>query len=73
MIEAVTITSEQSGNEYQLYIYQGVARGCTCKSRKYSPGKPCKHMQAFTNPAPVAAYEGCEYCGCNHQSWNCPF
>lgn len=47
MIDTVAITSSHSGAEYNLYIFEGVARGCTCKFRHYNHFKPCRHMNEY--------------------------
>ncbi len=74
---------------HTLYLDEkGKAVGCTCEFRQYNSLKACKHMgdwniqiEAITGVDLVphvedelrSEYEGCDFCGRNHKSWNCPF
>jgi hypothetical protein len=43
------------GLEYLVAVdVAGVARGCTCPSRKYRPHQPCKHMRSVHTVTDVA-------------------
>jgi hypothetical protein len=57
MISTQDIISQDSGKEYQLYIYQGVARGCTCAYRKHQHNKACKHMRLYNCQVVIVSAE----------------
>lgn len=54
-----TVTDKETGLAYEcfefagktasyvIYVHNGKVRHCTCKDRKFHPGKYCKHMLAF--------------------------
>src|SRR5438552_1972142 len=64
----------------------GCAEAVAVTIEKYN-FKPCSHIrnaQATESITSVdlvphveddrrSEYEGCDYCGCNHKWWNCPF
>lgn len=86
MIDSIEVQSRSREDvKHTLWIYEGVAKGCTCEARVYNPSVPCRHMNEYNERyilgedlAPhvedsIRSYEGCDYCGRNHKSWNCPF
>ena len=68
---------------------QGKAIGCSCEFRQWHQWTPCRHMEEYNAAAEGireidayrakqeddlhSEYEGCDFCGRNHKSWNCPF
>lgn len=69
-ITRTQITSPKSGNEYDLFVYEGRAIGCTCIHREKKKWVPCPHMTAYNEPKPVVeqvavapTFDSCICCG----------
>jgi hypothetical protein len=85
----VASRSRQNVTHQLFLDEQGKAIGCTCEFRQYNSFKVCTHMkdwnvqvEAITTVDLVPhveddlrshQYKGCDFCGRNHKSWNCPF
>lgn len=82
-------TNSKGQHYPQWFNEAGEMVGCGCDEaravtiEKYNM-KPCHHrvehngmLHSITGVDLVAhitdEYEGCDYCGLNHKSWNCPF
>ncbi len=45
MIDSIEVPSRSRAEvKHTLWIYEGVAKGCTCEARQYNQSVPCWHM-----------------------------
>lgn len=63
-----SFVSTWSGKTYAGWYLDGRMVGCSCPWSRVHVNQECKHRRKYNNQ-----YEGCDHCGMNHKSWNCPF